>query len=261
MIAFLDGDDWWSPRTYRGYPKISVDPTPTRWWHGRPPRSRSSSTSAKGWTRRSEHIASHFDHSRLRRGSRHGYWFIMGHPPMTSQVVVRRDRFKPSMVSIRRCRWPRTPSAGSACSVRPYPTHPHSDSIRLMPSVVSTVSATTRPSTVVCRHPHPLTRPIPTLPIAIRIRSVLGTGSLGHRVATPRPPAGDTRWHRRGLLVMAEDCLRWHRSITIPHGQRSARGSVSFDDDRRDLGVMDCPPSISYPSSWSSAHSSYCSDA
>ncbi len=93
-IAFLDGDDWWFPENLSWVSEDLDDAHPDTVVAWTASKVEIELTSAKGWTRRSEHIASHFDHSRLRQDLGHGYWFIMGHPPMTSQVVVRRDRFE-----------------------------------------------------------------------------------------------------------------------------------------------------------------------
>lgn len=163
-IAFLDGDDWWFPENLSW---LSEDlesahtDTVVAWTAS---KVTIELTSANGWSHTSDQVASHFDLGGLRQDLGHGYWFLMGHPPMTSQVAVRRDRFDAvggfdvelQMAEDTEC-WIRM--LGSPA--RPPP----SDSIRSMPSAVSTVSATTRPSTAVSRPPHPSTRPIPTLPI------------------------------------------------------------------------------------------------
>lgn len=92
-IAFLDGDDWWFPENLGWVDEDLQQSHPDTVVSWTASKVEIELTSPKGWTRKSEHIASHFDHDRLRQDLGHGYWFIMGHPPMTSQVVVRRDRF------------------------------------------------------------------------------------------------------------------------------------------------------------------------
>jgi len=93
-IAFLDGDDWWFPENLSWIAEELSGPahpdTVVAWTASKVVIEL---TSANGWSHTSEQIASNFDHSRLRQDLGHGYWFLMGHPPMTSQVVVRRDRF------------------------------------------------------------------------------------------------------------------------------------------------------------------------
>ncbi len=92
-IAFLDGDDWWFPENLSW---LSEDlesahtDTVVAWTAS---KVTIELTSANGWSHTSDQVASHFDLGGLRQDLGHGYWFLMGHPPMTSQVAVRRDRF------------------------------------------------------------------------------------------------------------------------------------------------------------------------
>jgi len=94
-IAFLDGDDWWFPENLSWITEEleSVHPDTVVSWTAS--KVEIELTSANGWVHRSEQVASNFGFmQRLRQDLGHGYWFLMGHPPMTSQVVVRRDRFE-----------------------------------------------------------------------------------------------------------------------------------------------------------------------
>ncbi len=94
-VAFLDGDDWWFPENLSWIVEDldTAHPDTVVAWTAS--KVDIQLTSANGWHHRSEQIASNFGGiDRLRQDLGHGYWFIMGHPPMTSQVVVRRDRFE-----------------------------------------------------------------------------------------------------------------------------------------------------------------------
>lgn len=93
-IAFLDGDDWWFPENLEWVAEEirgSHPDTVVAWTAS---KVIIELTSPNGWSHTSEQIASHFDLADLRQDLGHGYWFLMGHPPMTSQVAVRRDRFE-----------------------------------------------------------------------------------------------------------------------------------------------------------------------
>ena len=94
-IAFLDGDDWWFPENLgwvvEGLSEAHRDTVVV--WTASDVFIEVESPKT-GTIYRSRKVASYFEGvDILRQDLAHGYWFIMGHPPMTSQVVVRRDRF------------------------------------------------------------------------------------------------------------------------------------------------------------------------